>query len=148
MPPALQPGRTRVISNPARVFAFVNSIMPMAMAAGMKGIGLERDGQLVAGALYEGFNGHNMFVHLAAVPGRHWLNRRFLYEGFRYPFITCGVQRLTGYVEASNTEARRFDEHVGFTEEARLKGAASDGGDVILYVMHRRDCRFLEPLYG
>ena len=50
---------------------------------------------------------------------------------------------MSGYVDASNTDARRFDEHVGFQEEARLHGAAPDGGDVIIYVMHKKDCRFL-----
>lgn len=140
--------RWRIVANPARVFDFVCARSPMAMVAGLKGLGLERDGCLVAGVVYEGFNGCNMFIHVAAEPGRRWLNRRFLYEVFYYPFVTCGVQRLTGYVEASNTEARRFDEHLGFAEEARLKGAASDGGDVILYVMHRQGCRFLNSRYG
>jgi RimJ/RimL family protein N-acetyltransferase len=47
-------------------------------------------------------------------------------------------------VEASNLPARRFDEHLGFQQEAVLQGAASDGGDVILYVMRRENCRYLE----
>ena len=110
------------------------------------GIGLRRDGELVACALYEGFNGKNMWVHLAAVPGRHWLNRSFLRAGFIYPFDICGVQRLSGYVNESNHEARRFDEHVGFKEEARLRGAAPDGGDVLLYVMWRKDCRYVSTI--
>lgn len=139
---------TRVISDPARVFAFVQSLMPMAMVAGMKGLGLEKDGALQAGVLYEGYNGHNIFMHVAALPGASWLNREFLHEGFRYPFVTCGVNRVTGYVEASNAPARRFNEHLGFTEEARLAGAASDGGDVILYVMYRDQCRYLGTRYG
>ncbi len=126
------------------VFSFVqSSLVGLAKSDGMTAIGLERDGVLVAGAVYEGFNGKNMWVHLAGLPGRSWLNREFLQAGFRYPFIQCGVQRLSGYVNASNTDARRFDEHVGFQEEARLRGAAPDGGDVIIYVMRKEDCRFL-----
>lgn len=126
------------------VYLFVRSALGgLARADDMQAIGLERNGQLVAGAVYEGFNGINMWVHLAGLPGRAWLNREFLQAGFRYPFIQCGVKRLSGYVNASNTDARRFDEHVGFREEARLKGAAPDGGDVIIYVMHKEDCRFL-----
>jgi hypothetical protein len=46
-------------------------------------------------------------------------------------------------VDASNLEARRFNEHLGFREEARLTGAAADGGDVVLYVLWKRDCRFI-----
>ncbi len=126
------------------VFSFVKGLLPgLEKNSGMRAIGLRRDGELVAGAVYEGFNGRNMWVHLASVPGRAWLNRDFLKAGFRYPFLLCGVDRLSGYVDASNTQARRFDEHIGFTEEARLKGAAPDGGDVIIYVMWKKDCRYV-----
>lgn len=135
---------TRIISNPARVFAFVSEQMPMAAVAGMKGIGLEKDGELIAGALYEGFNGQNVWAHLAGKPGKRWMNREFLWYGFHYPFNEMGVKRISGYVNASNTDARRLNEHFGYQEEARLKGAAPDGGDVILYVMWRENCRFLE----
>ena len=135
---------TRIISNPARVYDFVSQFMPMAMVSGMKGIGLEKDGELIAGALYEGFNGQNVWAHLAGKPGKRWMNREFLWYGFHYPFNEMGVKRISGYVNASNTEARRLNEHFGYQEEARLKGAAPDGGDVILYVMWRENCRFLE----
>lgn len=110
----------------------------------MTAIGLRRSGELVAGVIYEGFNGHNMWAHVAAEPGRRWLVREYLFACFAYPFIVCCVDRLSGYVNASNTEARRFDEHLGFKEEARLRGAAPDGGDVILYVMWRDECRYLK----
>lgn len=135
---------SRLISNPARVFAFVSQFMPMAMVSGMKGIGLEKDGEVIAGALYEGFNGQNVWVHLAGQPGKRWMNREFLWYGFHYPFNEMGVKRISGYVNASNAEARHLNEHFGYQEEARLKGAAPDGGDVILYVMWRENCRFLE----
>jgi RimJ/RimL family protein N-acetyltransferase len=114
------------------------------MVAGMKGLGLEKDGTIIAGVLFEGFTGHNIWMHVAAAPGRTWLNRPFLKACFEYPFIQLGCDRVSGWVEASNTDARRFDEHLGFQEEARLKGAARDGGDVILYAMWRKDCRFIE----
>lgn len=136
--------QTRLISNPARVFTFVSQYIPIGMVAGMKGIGLEKDGELIAGALYEGFNGQNVWAHLAGKPGKRWMNREFLWYGFHYPFNEMGVKRISGYVNASNTEARRLNEHFGYQEEARLKGAAPDGGDVILYVMWRENCRFLE----
>ena len=135
---------TRIISDPARVYHFVSQRMPLNVVAGMKGLGLERDGELVAGVVYEGYNRYNVWMHVAAIPGRRWLNREFLRYCFQYPFDELGCRRVSGYVEASNEDARRFDEHLGFRQEAVLHGAASDGGDVILYVMRREDCRFLE----
>jgi RimJ/RimL family protein N-acetyltransferase len=114
------------------------------MVAGMKGLGLERDNELVAGVIYEGWNGVNLWMHVAAEPGKRWMTRDYLRYCFYYPFEELGCKRVSGYVEASNEVARRFDEHLGFQQEAVLKGAATDGGDVVLYVMRRENCRFLE----
>jgi RimJ/RimL family protein N-acetyltransferase len=126
------------------VFQFVRSLVPgLPRFDGMTGIGLRKDGELVAGVIYEGFNGPNVWMHVAAVPGRSWLNRSYLTACFAYPFIQLGVERVSGYVYASNLDARRFDEHLGFEEEARLKGAAPDGGDVIIYVMWKEGCRYV-----
>lgn len=133
----------RIISNPARVWDFVHRTCPAPMTAGMKGLGLEVDGELVAGVLYEGFTGHNVWMHVAAVPGRRWMTRKYLRYCFEYPFNEMGCKRVSGWVEASNADARRFDEHLGFVPEAVLTGAAHDGGDVILYVMWRSQCRFI-----
>jgi RimJ/RimL family protein N-acetyltransferase len=134
---------TRIVSDPGRVWAFANEREPIPFVAGMKGLGLERDGELVAGVVYERFNGVNVWAHIAAEPGSKWGTREYLRYCFYYPFVEMGVQRITGYVEASNAQARRLDEHLGFRQEAVLEGAARDGGDVILYVMRRGDCRYV-----
>lgn len=117
--------------------------MPMWYVEGMKGLGLERDGEMVAGVLYEGFNGHNVWMHVAAVPDKRWMSKDYLWYCFHYPFNEMKVSRISGYVNASNEQARKFDEHLGFKAEATLSGAAPDGGDVLIYVMRRDDCRFL-----
>jgi RimJ/RimL family protein N-acetyltransferase len=135
---------TRIVSDPARVYAFVTQHMPMQAVSGMKGLGLERDGQLIAGVLYEGFTGRNVWMHVAAEPGKKWMTREYLRYCFHYPFNEMGVDRVSGYVAASNADARKLDEHLGFKPEATLRGAAPDGSDVILYVMWRDDCRFLK----
>ena len=136
--------RTAIISNPTRVFEFVTRHMPMQPVGGMKGLGLERDGELVAGVLYEGFNGRNVWMHVAAEPGRKWATPEFLRYCFHYPFNEMGVSRVSGYVSAGNAQAVKLDEHLGFKREAVLSGAAEDGSDVWIYVMRRADCRFLK----
>lgn len=113
------------------------------LATGMKAIGLESDYELVAGVVYEGFNGHNVWMHVAAVPGSRWLVRDYLRYCFVYPFQELGCSRVSGYIEASNTPSRRFAEHVGFSIETTLQGAASDGGDVLIYRMDRKDCKYV-----
>ncbi len=127
-----------------RVFPFVRSRIPgMRQSEDMVAIGWQEGDRVVAGVIYEGFNGHNIWGHVAAEPGSRWLRREYLRACFLYPFAVCGVTRISGYVEARNAQARRFDEHLGFREEARLRGAASDGGDVVIYVMRKEDCRYV-----
>lgn len=127
------------------IFNFVRRYVPgLPRFENMTGIGLRKHGELVAGVIYEGFNGRNVWMHVGAVPGRSWLNRAYLTACFAYPFAQLGVDRVSGWVYASNLDARRFDEHLGFQEEARLTGAAPDGGDVLIYAMRKKDCRFID----
>lgn len=107
---------------------------------------VERDGgkdTLIAGVLFDSFNGANINMHVAALPGRRWMTREFLFAVFDYPFRQLGVKRITGLVAASNADARRFDEHIGFKLEATLKDAHPDG-DLLVYCMTREDCRWLQ----
>lgn len=135
-------------SDVVKVLEFVNSIMKLTASADMKGIGMLRGDRMVSGVVYEGYNQHNIWMHCAAVPGRHWLTRVFLEAVFGYPFLQLGVKRVSAYVDASNKAARKFDEHLGFKLEATLSGAARDGGDVLIYVMRLEDCRFLRNDHG
>ena len=139
---------TQIVSDPARVWAFCKQYIPIPVVSGMKGLGLERDGELIAGVVYEGYNGTNVWMHVAAVPGAKWMTKEYLQYCFYYPFEELGCKRISGYVEASNEVARRFDEHLGFKQEAVLRGAATDGGDVILYVMRREDCRYVKMAHN
>ena len=128
----------------SKVFEFVQGLIPgLSRADNMTGIGLLRNGELIAGVIYEGFNGHNVWMHVAAIPGARWLVRDYLKACFAYPFKVCGCSRVSGYVNDSNTAAKRFDEHLGFKQEARLISAAPDGGDVIVYVMWKKECRYV-----
>jgi RimJ/RimL family protein N-acetyltransferase len=135
---------TSLVFDLPSVLPFVQRHCPGLHETGdMVAIGLAVDEKLVAGVLFDGFNGANVWMHVAAQPGARWMTRAYLLACFAYPFNICRVKRISGYVNASNLAAQRFDEHLGFKEEARLQGAAPDGGDVIIYAMWRKDCRFI-----
>lgn len=121
-----------------RVVRFVQAHQPLALVENMKAIGLERDGELVAGVVYEGYNGHNVWMHVA-IAG-HITQASFRYV-FHYPFVELGCRRVSGYVQASNAKVNRLCKHLGFKQEAILLGAAADGGDVIIYAMTKEECR-------
>ena len=139
----LMRGMGQLIYDMDRIAPFVQRATGVALTQGATGLGWVKHGRLVAGAIYEGYNGANIWVHLAGDEGGQWLARPFLRAGFAYPFLVCRVQRLWGQVDESNACARRFDEHIGFREVARLKGAAHDGGDVLIYCMAREECRYI-----
>lgn len=131
-----------IVSDLMRVWTFVHRHTGVPLSHTMKTLGLERAGELVAGVLYDNWNGVNVWMHVAIEPGTY-LTPRFVRYAFEYPFVEMGCRRVSGWVEASNAAARRLDEHLGFRVEASLKGAASDGGDVLVYAMTRDECRWL-----
>lgn len=104
-------------------------------------IGLWDDEGPVAACLYESYNGRSILGHLTGV-GRKWMNREFLWFCFYYPFEQLRVDKILGIVESDNLDARRLDEHLGFTLEATLKEAAPNG-DLLIYSMTRDQCKWL-----
>jgi len=98
--------------------------------------------EIVAGLLYEKYNGVSVTMHQAiSRPGV--VTKDFLWYVFYYPFVQLGCERLTGIVEANNTPAIELNLKLGFEIEARLERACPSG-DLIIMRMFREDCRFLE----
>lgn len=107
-----------------------------------QGIGWAKGGELVAGVVFNDFNGPNICMHVASDGTKRWMTREFLRTCFDYPFNQCGVKRITGLVGEGNVEARKFDEHIGFVLETQLWGAHPTG-NLMVYVMWRYQCRWL-----
>lgn len=134
----------RIIADDSeRVGAFVSKMMGDVEFACPRAIGLEEDGELIAGVVYDNYNGASICMHVAAIPGRRWMTREYLWFTFYYPFVQLGVKRITGLVPESNMTARKFDEHLGFELEAILRYAHPDG-DMLVYRMFKEQCRFLD----
>lgn len=134
---------TRIVGDTLAVLEFVKQHVPVPATEGMKGLGLLRDDRMIAGVLYEGFNGQSVWMHVAAEPGKRWMTREYLRYAFQYPFNEMGVHSILGWVESNNEVARRFDEHLGFRVETVLKEAGPGGQDVLIYRMRRDECRFI-----
>lgn len=131
-----------VVSDPDRAYAFMTEFFGLGRTAQMKGLCQLKDGEVIAAVVYDDFNGSNIFMHCAARPGRKWLNKWFLHESFKYPFVTLGAGRITLWIEAENSDSIRFATNLGFKREALLAGAGAKGGDVWIYRMLRGECRY------
>lgn len=97
--------------------------------------------EILAACLYESYNGKSVLGHLAGV-GKKWMTREYLWYCFYYPFEELKVHKILGLVESNNLEAKKLDEHLGFTIEATLKDAAPKG-DLLIYSMTRDQCKWL-----
>jgi hypothetical protein len=111
---------------------------------GATAIGLERDGKLVAGVMYENWNGKSLMAHMA-VEGR--LTRDFIGAIFTYPFITCGVNKIICPISAKNSKSIKLVLNMGFICEGKIADAHPDG-DVAFYTLTRANCRFIGDRYG
>ena len=136
-----------VWDQPERVMRFVADRVGERELFGYAAIGLERDGELVAGVLFEQHNGPNVMMHVASDGSRHWMTPAYMSACFRYPFLQLGVNRISGLVRADNADAQRFDERLGFVREGIIRRGAADGVDLLLYGMLREECRYLDGKY-
>lgn len=105
-----------------------------------RAIGRLIDGKLVAGVLYEEFNGAQIVCHIAA-EGK-WANKHFLWLIFDYPFNQVGASRITTTVVDSNKKSQAFTKKLGFDLEYKMKSAHPDG-DLWVFRMFKDDCRWL-----
>ena len=107
-------------------------------------IGLERDGQLVAGTVYENWNGKSVVCHIA------WqrVTPAYMAAVYDYAYNVANVDKIIGPISSNHTRALALVSKMGFSEEARIKGAAHDSGDIVLMTQTPDKCRYLEPRYG
>jgi RimJ/RimL family protein N-acetyltransferase len=107
-------------------------------------IGLVRDGEIVAGVIYENWNQRSIMCHIA-IEGR--LTPVYLAAIFDYPFKVCEAEKIITPIASENLTSIKLVENMGFSEEARIKDAHPDG-DIILFTLSRSACRFLGERYG
>lgn len=109
---------------------------------------MERDdGTLVAATLFDNCNNASIQMHVAATTPRWLLWKNYLRACFGYPFLQLECDVVIGLVAADNERARRADEWLGFKLACTIpKGHPS--GDLLIYTMHREDCRWLEGQDG
>jgi RimJ/RimL family protein N-acetyltransferase len=106
-------------------------------------LALEDDnGNLIAGCVFEQYNGNNMFIHAACRPGTS-LTEEYLHACFHFCFIENSCRRISCVVDQSNQACQRFVQRVGWAEECRLVGAGLNDGDLVIYKMTPNECKWL-----
>ena len=126
------------------VFSMVGGVFDPTTSSA---IGLEQNGQLIAGVVFDNYNHRSVCMHVAAVPGARWVTKEYLRVCFDYPFNQLKVCKIIGLVDSTNTPARRFDEHLGFVQECVITEAGRFG-DLLVYTMTRQQCRLIGESNG
>ena len=111
---------------------------------GAEAIGLARARRVVAGVIYENWNGASCVCHIA-VAGL--LTKRYLWTIFHYPFVHGGLRKIIAPVSEGNAKSVRFVKKLGFKLEAQILDASPEGS-IHLYTMRRDECRFIGERYG
>jgi len=129
-----------VIITDRRVVEWVARKLGADFGLRAQGIGLERAGQIVAGVVYENWNGVSCVVHIAIDAP---LSKDYLRAICHYPFVHGGLRRLIAPVSQGNRKSITFVEKFGFRKEAQILDASPDGS-ILLYTLDRDQCRFIE----
>lgn len=108
-------------------------------------IGVEKDGVLIAGCVYNDFRGHAIHVSIASSTPR-WATKKVLYAFFAYPFVQLNVKRLTAYTGKSMASVRTFLVRLGFVEEGLIREGFADD-DCVVYGMLARECRWIRTTH-
>lgn len=96
------------------------------------------DGELVALAAFDEYDGTNIEVHIAS---RRW-TRDWMRAAFHYCFNVCGCRRMTGLIDARNFHMKSYMSRLGFEYEGRMRHALPDG-DIEIYGLLREDCKWV-----
>jgi RimJ/RimL family protein N-acetyltransferase len=136
----------RFVFDKARINAWlwqrVGRDKPWPLENEFQAVGIEEDGELIAGVVFDSFaRGARCSMHCAGV-GKRWCSRELLNFCFGYVFRTAGCKVVVNTVAASNEDSLRFTKHVGFKEIGRVKDGSGDS-DMVILALHRDECRWL-----
>jgi RimJ/RimL family protein N-acetyltransferase len=138
----------RIVWNePQRVMRFVADRVDAHDFENYSAIGLESDGELIAGVVFDSKVGKSIMMHVASNGSRHWMTPAYMAACFGYAFNQEKVNLIIGLVRADNVDAQRFDEHLGFKRNGLLPQACMDGADLIVYGMLKDECRYIRGKY-
>lgn len=100
-------------------------------------------GQIVAGIIFDDYNGANIYAHAAGrFYGAPYFDE-FMTAIWDYTFRQLGCKRVTGTVKAKNLKCIDFYKRVGFEEEILMIDASPDG-NVIQIKLTKENCRWIK----
>ena len=104
-------------------------------------IGVQKDGQLIAGAVFHDYRDGQVEASLSADSPK-WATRSVLFSLFAYPFIQMDANRLLVTCDESNKKAMKMNRQLGFTPEGILRQMYYPN-DAIIFGMLKDECKWI-----
>lgn len=128
-----------------QVAGWVASRIPdFEASASARALGVIKGSHLVAGVVFERWNGVHIEAAIAAEPRASWADRKTLRSLFHYPFVTLDCLAISVSVPVSNLLSLNLATKLGFEPEALIKYAAHDGSALVVLKMLRENCRWIK----
>jgi RimJ/RimL family protein N-acetyltransferase len=86
-----------------------------------EGVGIVRNGEIVAGVVYDQFTNNGCNMHVASISD-YWFTRKFAAVAFGVPFVQWGYERVTAPIYSDNEKSINFVKRIGFVHEGTLRG--------------------------
>lgn len=106
-------------------------------------VGLYRDKKIIAGVVFNMYNGVSVCMHVASLRKSRWLDKSFLKLCFGISFNHLKCRRVTGLIKENNHKSIKFVKRLGFVQEGIIRHGSDDGKNIILFGLLKEDCKFL-----
>lgn len=132
----------KIICDKERIGVWVAERVGHATWGEYQALGVEQEGELIAGVVFDGYvkNGR-CSMHCAGI-GKRWLSREFLRVIFEYAFGQLGCKVILIPVPSDNDDSLHFNKHLGFEEVVRIEGGYGNA-DLVLLALPKDKCRWL-----
>lgn len=119
-----------------RVAKFVSEAIGKGLVPPFTTMGIEKDGEVIAGVIFNVFEGKDVHVTVA---GRGW-NRAFFAEVGDYVFRQLGCERMTALTEQEKVV--KIAVRLGGQVEGKLRNHFGVGRDAVLIGILKHEYRF------
>ncbi|MDI9407817.1 MAG: GNAT family protein [Candidatus Pacebacteria bacterium] len=134
----MTPAYASQIVTDARVARFVGERIGAIIYPPFTCMGIERDGEIVAGAVFNCFTGHDVEITVA---GRGWTRAFFRAVGqYAFEQLKCGRVQVT----TEDEKIARLAERLGGQREGLLRDKFGPGKDGIVLGVLKREYKFNE----
>jgi RimJ/RimL family protein N-acetyltransferase len=106
-------------------------------------VGIERDGELIAGVVYNKYEPNLLIEMTIASIDKTWCSRHNLKALFSIPFTQYNLRRVQALCSATDKGVQMFLKRLGFIHEGVHPFAYHDGGTAFSFGMIKHNCKWI-----